>query len=84
MEYYNTIPIAEVRTIFLDYDGTLHDSLKIYARAFKKAYAYLVKEGLAESGLIRKSVTGWVIMQKICGKISNRILDRNCGSIAAI
>ena len=48
MEYYNTIPIAEIRTIFLDYDGTLHDSLKIYARAFKKAYAYLEKEGLAE------------------------------------
>jgi phosphoglycolate phosphatase len=48
MEYYNTIPIPEIRTIFLDYDGTLHDSLKIYAHAFKKAYGYLVKEGLAE------------------------------------
>ncbi len=30
-------------TIFLDYDGTLHDTLRIYAPAFRKAYAYLVK-----------------------------------------
>ncbi len=30
------------RTIFFDYDGTLHDSLAIYAPAFRQAYQYLV------------------------------------------
>ena len=48
MELYNRIPAEDIRTIFFDYDGTLHDSLKIYSLAFKKAYAYLVREGLAE------------------------------------
>ncbi len=47
MEGKNKIPAKEVRTLFFDYDGTLHDSLKIYARAFQKAYGYLVKQGLA-------------------------------------
>lgn len=37
-----------VRTIFFDYDGCLHNSIKIYAPAFNKAYAYLVAKGLAE------------------------------------
>lgn len=37
-----------VKTIFFDYDGCLHNSIKIYAPAFKKAYAYLVAKGLAE------------------------------------
>ncbi len=37
-----------VRTVFLDYDGCLHNSIKIYAPAFRKAYAYLVTNGLAE------------------------------------
>lgn len=61
MEYYNTIPIAEIRTIFLDYDGTLHDSLKIYARAFKKAYDYLVEEGLAkEREWTDKEISYWL------------------------
>ena len=38
-----------VKTIFFDYDGTLHDSLYIYAPAFRKAYDYLVEKGLADS-----------------------------------
>lgn len=37
-----------VKSIFFDYDGTLHDSIHIYAPAFKKAYAYLVQNGLAK------------------------------------
>jgi phosphoglycolate phosphatase len=37
-----------VRTIFFDYDGTLHNGLKIYAPAFREAYAYLVENYLAE------------------------------------
>lgn len=37
-----------VKTIFFDYDGTLHNSMKVYEPAFKKAYAYLVKKELVE------------------------------------
>jgi phosphoglycolate phosphatase len=42
------IPFEKIKTIYFDYDGTLHDSIKIYASAFKKAYNYLVEENLAE------------------------------------
>jgi phosphoglycolate phosphatase len=42
------IPFKNIKTIFFDYDGTLHNSIKIYAPAFRKAYAYLVQEGIAE------------------------------------
>jgi phosphoglycolate phosphatase len=46
---FNLIPFKNIKTIFFDYDGTLHNSIKVYFPAFKKAYDYLVKEGLAES-----------------------------------
>lgn len=36
-------PIAG--TVFLDYDGTLHDSMASYGPAFRRAYAWLVEEG---------------------------------------
>lgn len=36
-----------IKTIFFDYDGTLHDSMKIYMPAFIKAYEYLVLNKLA-------------------------------------
>lgn len=35
--------------LIFDYDGTLHNSIKIYAPAFRKAYNYLIKKGLAKS-----------------------------------
>ena len=35
------------RTLFFDYDGCLHDSLKIYAPAFRAAQDFLVAHGLA-------------------------------------
>jgi len=39
----------DIKTIFLDYDGTLHDSLHVYAPAFRKAYRHLVEHhGLKE------------------------------------
>lgn len=38
----------DAKNIIFDYDGTLHDSIKIYAPAFKKAYEYLVKNGYAK------------------------------------
>lgn len=34
-----------VKTIFFDFDGCLHDSTKIFLPAFSKAYDYLVKLG---------------------------------------
>ncbi|MCF7926648.1 MAG: HAD hydrolase-like protein [Candidatus Izimaplasma sp.] len=34
--------LTNVKTIFFDYDGTLHNSLKLYKPAFLKAYHYLV------------------------------------------
>ena len=36
-----------IKTIFFDYDGTLHDSMKIYMPAFLKAYDYLVEHKYA-------------------------------------
>ena len=36
--------LENVKTIVLDYDGTLHDSIKIYGPAFRKAYAFLVDQ----------------------------------------
>ena len=37
-----------IKTIFFDFDGTLHNSSKIYMSAFRKAYAYLVDNYLVE------------------------------------
>lgn len=42
------IPFEKIKTLFFDYDGTLHNSIKIYAPAFRKAYDYLVENNLAE------------------------------------
>lgn len=43
------IPFENIRTLFFDYDGTLHNSIKIYGPAFRKAYDYLMANGLAEN-----------------------------------
>ncbi len=43
--------------LIFDYDGTLHDSIKIYAPAFRSAYAYLVRKRLA----IPKEFADWEI-----------------------
>lgn len=37
-----------VKTIYFDFDGTLHDSVKIYSPAFRKAYDFLVENNKAE------------------------------------
>lgn len=34
--------------LLFDYDGTLHNTIKIYAPAFRTAYTYLVKNGFAD------------------------------------
>lgn len=36
-----------IRTIYFDYDGTIHDCIKIYAPAFRKAYEFLVEKNKA-------------------------------------
>lgn len=43
------IPFKEVKTLFFDYDGTLHNTIKIYGTAFRKAYDYLVEKKLAQA-----------------------------------
>lgn len=42
------IEFSNIKTIFFDYDGTLHNSINIYAPAFRKAYRFLIGEGLVE------------------------------------
>ncbi len=39
---------SNIRTILFDYDGTLHNSMKIFPKAFNKAYQFLVDKGYAE------------------------------------
>lgn len=41
------IHLENIKTIFFDYDGTLHNGMKIYAPAFRAAYSYLVDQGYA-------------------------------------
>ena len=48
MSKTDLIPFRNIKTIFFDYDGTLHNSIKIYGPAFRKAYSHLVAKGLAE------------------------------------
>ncbi len=40
--------LGKVHTLFFDFDGTIHNSIKIYAPAFRKAYEFLVEKGFAE------------------------------------
>lgn len=40
--------LKDVKTIFFDYDGTLHNSIKIYEPAFIKAYQFLREKGLVD------------------------------------
>lgn len=50
-----------IDTIIFDYDGTLHDSSKIYIPAFKKAYQYLVENRLAEQTQWKnEEITQWL------------------------
>lgn len=45
---WDLIPFNKIKTIFFDYDGTLHNSIKIYGPAFRKVYMYLVDQGFAQ------------------------------------
>ena len=39
--------MENIKTIIFDYDGTIHDSTKIYSDAFRIVYQQMVKEGEA-------------------------------------
>lgn len=39
--------MKQIKNILFDYDDTLHNNLKIYILAFKKAYDYLVEKRYA-------------------------------------
>lgn len=40
--------LNNVKTIYFDYDGTIHDCIKIYAPAFRKSYDFLVENKKAQ------------------------------------
>ena len=42
------IPYDGVKTLFFDYDGTLHNSMVVYGPAFRKAYDYLIQNQFVE------------------------------------
>ncbi len=44
----NSQDFKKIKTIFFDYDGTLHNSIKIYSLAFRKAYKQLAERGFVE------------------------------------
>ena len=52
---------SNVKTLIFDYDGTIHDSSKIYIPAFKKAYDYLIKnEKAAVKEWQESEITRWL------------------------
>lgn len=38
----------EIKTVIFDWDGTLHESMHIYEKAFLKGYQYLIDQGYVE------------------------------------
>lgn len=53
--------LKNIRTIFFDYDGTLHNSIKVYGPAFRKAYKYLVDNGYAEDRVFENTeIAEWL------------------------
>ena len=50
-----------VKTIIFDYDGTIHNTLRIYEPAFRKAYQWLVEQNVVEKQKIESSrIAGWL------------------------
>lgn len=53
--------MGKIKNIIFDYDGTLHNSIKIYGPAFRKAYEYLVKKGYAEEKIFQDNdISKWL------------------------
>ena len=52
---------TRVKTIIFDYDGTIHNTLRIYEPAFRKAYQWLVEQNVVEEQKIESSrIAGWL------------------------
>ena len=50
-------------TLVFDYDGTIHDTMKIYEPAFRKCYEGLVRGGfLPEESIDTGRSAGWLGM----------------------
>lgn len=55
------LTLSGVRTIYFDFDGTIHESNRVYAPAFRKAYRFLVDEGKAEDRTFtNKEISVWL------------------------
>lgn len=53
--------LENIKTVFFDYDGTIHESIKIYAPAFRKAYEYLVEnQYIEERQWSEKEISYWL------------------------
>lgn len=47
--------------LIFDYDGTLHESIRIYKPAFEKAHEYLISKGLATQHMYsEKEISKWL------------------------
>jgi phosphoglycolate phosphatase len=47
--------------LIFDFDGTIHDTMRLYGPAFRKAYDYLVDKGLAETRDWQDDeISGWL------------------------
>lgn len=51
----------KIKNIIFDYDGTLHNSIIIYAQGFRQAYKYLVEKGYVEERLWKDDeISRWI------------------------
>ena len=49
------------KTLIFDYDGTIHDTIRIYESSFREAYGWLVKEGyVREEEISTSQIAGWL------------------------
>lgn len=48
-------------TLIFDYDGTIHDTLRIYEPAFRQAYEWLVRHGYTRrQEITSETIAGWL------------------------
>lgn len=53
--------LEDIKTIYFDYDGTIHNSIKIYIIAFRKAYDFLVENNKAEPSIWKdEEISKWL------------------------
>lgn len=53
--------MKDIKTVIFDYDGTLHNSTRIYADAFRIVYERMVRDGVAPAReFTDPEITGWL------------------------